>query len=444
MPSANRFLPLLVLAVGTLGPVVAGSAQSGKAKKTQPGRAPGGKAKDAFLLSAPPKESLRFTGEVATDQQVSFNEDSFPNQEGITRLHWELPAESVPEAKRLLRETVIGPALQELGFTAIPDSELKALPTRYRGFGDMRLVNPDGVWFRAKDTETLQKSFEGIEVIGNREHGRLSALPMQVLVEVRPESFRFHGGEAECMLRLSSRLCGMATYQDSGAVGLFDPNQVRSVAFLKQVRAALAARRPKVPSPEEIPTAVVPPGAQDPESADAKSQERRPPSPPAPTMDEVAARMKGLTLRFQANAQMEMATVTPLCLAGRRDKESRQITVDLSGQEASIPLVTSFIPTFEFLADQVIYLRQQEPVVLYLGADAKSVSFPIYVTERPKYGVDMVNAKAVNDELEKVKIFRFTWPKAPKGYYAIYVPKTWKGVLPDERDTLRNVFVFKL
>lgn len=441
-PCRTMLLALLVVA-SSPGP---SQAQAAKSKKTPRRQANSAPAEDYFLFMAPPKESLRFNDEVASDQGVHFDEDLFPDREGTTRMEWTLIAETVPDAKRLLRETVVEPALKELGFTPVSGKEIREWAARFRGLGGLALTNQDSLLFRAKDSTSFQKAMEGVEVLGNREQGRLSAISSQLFVEIRPEGFRFNRGEAECMVKLSARVYGIANYQDSGTIGLFDPTAVRTTILVKQVRDALIAQRPKPvaygktpDSPSQALNASPEKSAILPEQNLAAGLSSR-----SPTVEELAARMKNITLRFPTNAQMETSTVIPLFVEGRKNEDCSQISIDLTGMGARIPQVTAFSPAFEMLVDRAIYFKEQAPVVIYLGKEAKLVSFRIYVIGTPKYGASTVDAKAVSPEVENVKTFRFSWPEAEKGFYAIYIPKTPKQGPMSGWDRSQNLFIFKL
>lgn len=324
----SKLLGTAALALLLLAPVRGGD-HSRKQKKEKGNRAA---VADEFIFAAPPMKSEGFRGEVASDHDLFYDQDVFPDREGRRQVAWSLTAETQPEAEQHFNQQVMRPLLGALGFMPVTDGDLVRLKT-YRGMGELDAFAPGATIYRAKDAEALQKATGMIRLLGSREQGRLSAIPFQVLLEVRLGSFRYDHEQAHFIVKVVAHLYGIRMYEtgDGGRVTFFDPTEVSTAVLTDAVCGALRSRRAAESEPRNI-------AGQDPKtpnaSASPQGEEGAAPKDLVVRMQQLQKSLREIllrdvSLRFADTSAKDIKEARPLLVPAQLDTAHQRLLIDL-------------------------------------------------------------------------------------------------------------------
>lgn len=415
----SRSLGAMAMALAILVPA-RGGVPLQKQKKRPENRAA---AADRYIFAAPPMKSEGFRGEVASDHDLFYEQDVFPDREGRRQMAWSLMAETQPEAEQHFKQQVMTPLLGALGFLPVNDEDLVRLKA-YRGMGELDAFAPGATIYRAKDAEALQKATGMIALLGSRERGRLSAMPLQVLLEVRLGSFRYDHDQAHFMVKVVAHLYGIRTYEtgDGGRVTFFDPTEVSTAVLTDTVCGALRRRRAEGNEPRNnvgqdsrTPNASVPPQAEE----GASSQDL------AVRMQQLQKSLREIllrdaSLRFADTSARDIKEVRPLLVPAQLDSARPRLVVDTRGREGEIPYISSYSNLFLFRANQSICDGREAPILVFLGSTSGVNEIQMGSDQRPMdagtYGIS-----EPAPSMDNGKGFYFRKKNGP-GFYLILFP----------------------
>jgi hypothetical protein len=89
------------------------------------------------------------------------------------------------------------PALQAMGFQQMTRAEEVFLRSKWKNFPNPQMNgNERDIIFRIASHEALEENSKGIQILGNREEGRASAMISNILVCISPSNYKYEGGSS--------------------------------------------------------------------------------------------------------------------------------------------------------------------------------------------------------------------------------------------------------
>ncbi len=339
-------------------------------------------SRESILWKPVHLQSQRFDDEVSPFGRIEMECDSFPQNEGATRVRWQFQAQSEPEARKGFALLHADMLLKHEGWLRLITSDYQQYLKAYKAFPDLGVASREAFIYRPKDEVTFKKMLGGIEMLGSRSVGRRSALVPQLFLLMTLDKFSFEKGAATFMVKFRPLIYGSSLDQsvgggvDIGEVGVFSYSSASLldslVALFKEHRPRLApgldtsaSRTSGAGAPREGATAMSPrplekaPAAELP-MAEVRRQQRM----------VFEANRKAVKVLALPNGVSAEAEVAPVCVEVQRpDARTIQFPSTMEQMEGlpRLTLPAKALSTIRIQAHHQIAYKQAKPHLVFLG-----------------------------------------------------------------------------